>query len=66
MLKEKHARLYVRVFKVNSLAREKVLNKTFVLREYSEYLRMMDELRGVFWREYVASRGVVRLKLNRL
>lgn len=44
-------KIYVRVFRIGR-GSVNVLNKTFTVRDYGDYLEMMSQLRMVFWSLY--------------
>jgi hypothetical protein len=59
--KNKALRLYVRVFKVGR-KQSKVLNKTFTINTYSDYVAAMKDIRSSLWEEYVRHYGRVEKK----
>jgi hypothetical protein len=54
--KNKALRLYVRVFKVGR-KQSKVLNKTFTINTYADYVAAMKDIRSSLWEEYVKHYG---------
>jgi hypothetical protein len=54
--KNKALRLYVRVFKVGR-KQSKVLNKTFTINTYADYVATMKDIRSSLWEEYVKHYG---------
>jgi hypothetical protein len=59
--KNKALRLYVRVFKVGR-RQSKVLNKTFTINTYTDYVAAMKDIRSSLWEEYVRHYGPVERK----
>jgi hypothetical protein len=59
--KDKALRLYVRVFKVGR-KQYKVLNKTFTINTYTDYVAAMKDIRSSLWEEYVKHYGHVERK----
>lgn len=46
-------KLYIRVFEVGRRRVRKVVNKTYRIGDYGNYLSMMSELRKILWEVYV-------------
>jgi hypothetical protein len=59
--KNKELRLYVRVFKVDR-KQSKVLNKTFTINTYADYVAAMKDIRSSLWEEYVKHYGYTEKK----
>jgi hypothetical protein len=59
--KDKALRLYVRVFKVGR-KQSKVLNKTFTINTYADYVAAMKDIRSSLWEEYVKYYGYTEKK----
>jgi hypothetical protein len=59
--KNKALRLYVRVFKVGR-RQSKVLNKTFTINTYTDYVAAMKDIRSSLWEEYVKHYGYTEKK----
>jgi hypothetical protein len=59
--KNKALRLYVRVFKVGR-KQSKVLNKTFTINTYTDYVAAMKDIRSSLWEEYVKYYGYTEKK----
>jgi hypothetical protein len=59
--KDKALRLYVRVFKVGR-KQSKVLNKTFTINTYADYVAAMKDIRSSLWEEYVKHYGYTEKK----
>jgi hypothetical protein len=59
--KNKALRLYVRVFKVGR-KQSKVLNKTFTINTYADYVATMKDIRSSLWEEYVKHYGYTEKK----
>jgi hypothetical protein len=59
--KNKVLRLYVRVFKVGR-KQSKVLNKTFTINTYADYVAAMKDIRSSLWEEYVKHYGYTEKK----
>jgi hypothetical protein len=59
--KNKALRLYVRVFKVGR-KQSKVLNKTFTINTYTDYVATMKDIRSSLWEEYVKHYGYTEKK----
>lgn len=49
----KGLKLYIRVFEVGRRRVRKVVNKTYRIGDYGNYLSMMSELRKILWKVYV-------------
>jgi hypothetical protein len=49
----KGLKLYIRVFEVGRRRVRKVVNKTYRIGDYGNYLSMMSELRKILWEVYV-------------
>jgi hypothetical protein len=59
--KNKALRLYVRVFKVGR-KQSKILNKTFTINTYADYVAAMKDIRSSLWEEYVKHYGYTEKK----